>query len=79
MLKIDWDEYKVYKQQRADLKALDNFETLLEFLRSFYNKNSPFEVYDILSADEVGRMMLDKRHIKRVEDLENYIFKKLAR
>ena len=79
MAKINWDEYKVYKKQRADLKQLDNFELLLEFLRSFYNKQSPFEVFDILHADDLGKMMLEKREIKRVEDLENYLFKKLSR
>lgn len=79
MAKIDWDEYKRYKYQREDIKNLDNFEVLLEFLRSFYNKNSSFEVFDILSEDSLGKMMLDKRDISKPEDLDDYLFRKLSR
>lgn len=79
MSKINWDQYKVYKKQRSNASELDNFELLLEFLRSFYNKNSPFEVFDILSEDELGKMMLDKRDITKPEHLENYLYKNLSR
>ena len=79
MAKINWDEYKQYKYQREDIENLDNFEVLLEFLRSFYNKNSSFEVFDILSADSLGKMMLDKREISKPEDLDDYLFRKLSR
>jgi len=77
--KINWDEYKQYKYQREDIENLDNFEVLLEFLRSFYNKNSSFEVFDILSTDSLGKMMLDKREISKPEDLDDYLFRKLSR
>ncbi len=79
MSKIDWDEYKHYKQQRQTIDELDNFELLLEFLRSFYNKSSSFEVFDILSSDEIGEMMLQKRDIKKPEQLEDYLYKRLSR
>lgn len=79
MAKINWDEYKQYKYQREDIENLDNFEVLLEFLRSFYNKNSSFEVFDILSTDSLGKMMLDKREISKPEDLDDYLFRKLSR
>jgi len=79
MSKINWDEYKKYKKQRTSTEELDNFKLLLEFLRSFYNKHSPFEVFDILDEDELGRMMLEKRDISKPEQLENYLYKKLSR
>ena len=79
MSKINWDEYKKYKLDSSKKESLDNFEMLLEFLRSFYNNQSPFEVFDILNEDEIGKMMLEKREIKRPEDLEDYVHKKLAK
>ena len=35
MLKINWDEFKEYKQTRH--KKVDNFITLLDFIKSYYN------------------------------------------
>ncbi len=79
MAKIDWDEYKTYKYERDDKESLDNFEILLEFLRSFYNKTSSFEVFDMLENDPLGKMMLDKREISRPDHLEDYLYRKLSR
>lgn len=79
MAKIDWDEYKTYKYERDDKETLDNFEILLEFLRSFYNKTSSFEVFDMLENDPLGKMMLDKREISRPDHLEDYLYRKLSR
>lgn len=79
MAKIDWDEYKTYKYERDNKETLDNFEILLEFLRSFYNKTSSFEVFDILENDPLGKMMLDKREISRPGQLEEYLFRRLSR
>lgn len=78
MAKINWDEYKTYKKEREDAENFDNFGLLLEFLRSFYNKSSAHEVYDMLDDDPLGRMMLDKREISRPEQLEIYLYKKLS-
>jgi len=79
MSKINWDEYKKYKHEHPNLKAFDNFEVLLEFLRSFYNKTSSFEVFDMLYDDELGKMMLDKRDLTQPEHLEDLLNKRLAR
>jgi len=79
MSKINWDEYKKYKKETANIDELDNFGLLLEFLRSYYNKHSPFEVFDILNEDALGKMMLEKRDISKPEYLEDYLFKKLSR
>lgn len=75
MLRINWDEYKRYKSGRVDKDRLDNFQILLDFLRSFYNKTSAFEVFYILNEDKLGKMMLEKRDISKPEHLENYLYK----
>jgi len=79
MAKINWDEYKTYKYELDNKETLDNFEILLEFLRSFYNKTSSFEVFDMLENDPLGKMMLDKREISRPDQLEEYLYRKLSR
>ncbi len=79
MAKIDWEEYKVYKHQREGRDEVDNFEILLEFLRSYYNKTSPLEVFDALDTDPVGKMMLEKREIFQPEGLEAYLYRRLSK
>ncbi len=72
MVKINWDEYKEYKKySHSD----DNFEILLDFMKSYYNMISPVEVYETLVADGLGQMMLEKRSIDDAEGLEKYLFK----
>ena len=77
MGQISWDQFKEYKQSRENPKKLDNFEMLLEFIRSFYNKQSAYDIFDILAEDELSRMMMQKRNISEPEDLEDYLFKVL--
>jgi hypothetical protein len=72
MIKINWDEYKEHKKYSV---RKDNFEILLEFMRSFYNMNSPTDMFDIFVEDDIASMMLEKRNIKDAEDLENFLFK----
>lgn len=72
MVKINWDEFKEYKKHSH---REDNFEILLEFMKSYYNMSSPFDVYDSLSVDGIGQMMLEKRDISDAEGLETYLFK----
>ena len=72
MIKINWDEYKEHKQYSV---RNDNFEILLEFMKSFYNMSSPMDMYEVFVADDIASMMLQKRNIKDAEDLENYLFK----
>ncbi len=73
MIRINWEEFKEFKRYRN--KKGDNFEALLEFMKSYYNITSPIEMYEILSFDELAQMMLDKRDITDAEGLENYLFK----
>ncbi|QOP46207.1 hypothetical protein [Sulfurimonas paralvinellae] len=72
MIKINWDEYKEHKKYSV---RDDNFEILLEFMKSFYNMNNPTDIYNTFIADDIAVMMLEKRGIKNAEDLENYLFK----
>lgn len=76
MFKVNWDEYKKYKHERQNPDGFDNFDVLLEFLRSFYNKTSSFEIFDVLNEDELGKMMLIKREITKPEDLDEYLYKR---
>ncbi len=72
MVRIDWDEFKEYKKLSV---RDDNFEILLEFIKSYYNAVLPQDIYDMLHADETAQMMLDKRSIKDSVALENYFYK----
>jgi hypothetical protein len=72
MIKINWDEYKEHKKYSV---RNDNFEILLEFMKSFYNMTSPTDMFEIFSQDDIASMMLEKRNIKEPEDLENFLFK----
>lgn len=72
MIKINWDDYKHFKTT-AHSKG-DNFDILLEFLKSYYNMTSPLDLYETLSADELALMMLQKREIMDAASLEHYIF-----
>ncbi len=74
MLKIDWEEFKEYKNS-VHLKG-DNFDKLLHFLKSYYSVISTFDTYEILENDDLSRMMLEKRDINSPEDLEKYKLKK---
>jgi len=66
---INWAEYKKYTTKK------DNFEILLDFIKSYYNMTSPFDIFDMLECDETAKMMLDKRKITDAEKLESFIFK----
>ena len=77
MGQINWDEFKHYKQTRDNPQKLDNFQLLLEFIRSYYNKSSVYDIFDMLSGDDLSVLMLQKREITEPEQLERYLFKKL--
>lgn len=75
IIEIDWDEYKDYKRGLKTDK--DNFGILLDFVRSYYNISNTYEIYNMLKADELAKMMLDKRNISEAEHLEHYLYKKI--
>jgi len=72
LLKIDWDEYKEYKKYSV---RNDNFEVLLEFIKSYYNIVLPQDIYDMLHSDDTAQLMLDKRSINDAVALEDFLYK----
>lgn len=73
MIKINWDEFKIFKQHSTEKN--DNFEILLDFLKSYYNMTNPTEMYETMINDDIAPMMLKKRDIKDAVSLENHLFK----
>ena len=73
MVTINWDEYKEFKKYTH---REDNFLILLDFIKSYYNMSSAFDIFDVLQNDETAQLMLAKRKIKDAEGLEKYLFKK---
>ena len=71
-MEINWTEFKDFKQYSV---RNDNFETLLDFMKSYYNMTSPSDLYDTLHVDITAKMMLDKRSITDAEGMENFLFK----
>ena len=71
-MKINWEEFKIYKKEMAHLKG-DNFAKLVYFVRSFYNLKSALRIYELLSGDETSKMMLEKRSIDSAAKLEKYM------
>jgi len=72
VINIDWDEYKEHKKYSG---KNDNFEILIDFMKSYYNIVSSSEMYETFSNDDIALMMLEKRGISSAEALEDYIFK----
>ncbi|HIP14781.1 MAG TPA: hypothetical protein EYG74_04760 [Sulfurimonas autotrophica] len=64
-----------YKEHKRYTSKKDNFEILLDFIKSYYNISNAFEIFDMLKNDETAKMMLDKRKITDAEKLENFILK----
>lgn len=74
MVSINWDEFKEYK--KTHWSKNDNFIVLLDFVQSYYKLASVRDIYDSLIEDELANMMLQKRDINDIVDLEKYLYKK---
>ena len=72
LIEIDWNEYKTHKQYSV---KEDNFEVLLDFMKSYYNLIYPSDLFETLKEDELALMMLEKRKIYSAEDLVSYLHK----
>jgi len=70
VVSIDWDEYKEYKQFSV---RSENFEILIDFLKSYYNLVNPVDMFETMQADEIAQMMLQKRDISDPASLENFL------
>lgn len=73
MVNINWKEFKEFKSYRLDNK--DNFDYLIDFMKSYYNMIHPEDIFESLDADLTAQMMLEKRGISDPESLETYMQK----
>ena len=73
MSKIDWNEFKEFKAQTS--KEGDNFEMMLEYLKAWYSMTTPNEMYETMAADDIAKMMLEKRGLNSSADLEKLLYK----
>ncbi|MDO9266809.1 MAG: hypothetical protein Q7U00_06985 [Sulfurimonas sp.] len=76
MIKINWDDFKFFKQYSENKS--DNFEILLDFLKSHYKMTSPKEMYETMANDDTALLMLNKREINSLEDLEKRLYKNFS-
>jgi hypothetical protein len=76
LTEINWDEFKFFKQYSENKS--DNFEILLEFLKSHYKMTSPKEMYETMANDDTALLMLNKRDINSLEDLEKRLYKNFS-
>lgn len=73
MSEINWEDFKFFKQYSD--KKNDNFEVLLDFLKSHCKMTSPKEMFEIMANDDTAKLMLKKREMHTLEDLERYLYK----
>ena len=76
MLTFNWEEYKKFREFTSQT---DKLKIAIDFMRSYYNVNSPQEMYDMLVRDDVGEMMLNKRDISDGHDLENFMYQSIEK
>ncbi len=72
MIKINWEEYKEFRKYS---NKEDRLQLAIDFMKSYYNIISPIDIYEILTNDDIGQMLLDKREITDAEGLETFMFK----
>ena len=72
MTKLNWEEYKEFRKYS---NKEDKLQLAIDFMKSYYNMNSPVDMYEILANDDIGKMLLDKRDITDAEGLETFMFK----
>ncbi len=72
MAQFDWGEYKEFKSMS---NKEDKLLIAIDFMRSYYNMNSPRELYHMLYEDDIGRLMLKKRDISDMEKLEDFMYR----
>lgn len=71
---INWNRFKTFKQERPNPTGLDNFQLLLEFIRSLDTLISPDEIFELLAKDDLSRQMLEKRGISDAPALAEFLY-----
>lgn len=79
MTRINWSQFKQFKQDRPNPGGLDNFQLLLEFIRSIDNFLGPDEMYAILAEDDLSRQMMEKRGIGDAAGVEEHLYRLMRR
>jgi FKBP-type peptidyl-prolyl cis-trans isomerase (trigger factor) len=70
LTRIDWDEYKEHKKMSVQS---DNFERLIEFMKSYYNMHNPDELFETLKNDDTAVTMLNKRSITSAASMDQFV------
>lgn len=70
---IEWSEFKEFRKEREKIQKEDKLYLLIDFIVSFYNIHSLERIFEILKSDTLSLLMMKKRGIKDLEDLERYI------
>ncbi len=70
---IEWSEFKEFRKEREKIQKEDKLYLLIDFIVSFYNIHSLERIFEILKSDTLSLLMMKKRGIKGLEDLERYI------
>ena len=55
MATFDWEEYREFKKFSG---KDDKLQVAVDFMKSYYNMNSPRDLYNMLNEDDIGQMML---------------------
>lgn len=71
MASIDWTEYKEFKTHTT---KEDRLEILVDFIKSYYNMNSPRDMFSMIQDDDIGQMLLERKNISDAEGLENFMY-----
>ena len=72
MATVDWEEFKEYKKFS---NKEDKLQIAIDFIKSYYNKSNPSDIYNMLKDDDIGQMFLERKNITDEEGLENFMFK----
>lgn len=75
MKQINWEQFKQYKKERPNPSGIDNFQLLIEFVRSYYNIVHMDDLFDMMEEDDLSRQMLKKRDIISSVALEEYLYR----
>lgn len=72
MASIDWKEYKEFKTHTT---KEDRLEILVDFIKSYYNMNSPSDMFSMIQDDDIGQMLLERKDIIDAEGLESFMYR----
>ena len=73
MIEINWENFIFFKQYSD--KKKDNFEILLDYLMNYCKMTSPKEMFETMQNDDTAELMLKKREMHTLEDLERHLYK----